>query len=148
MQSTASISTEAQSQIVILNRTTLLLSALMLAACASHEGFYEPDCVAFEGHRIKLDGGRFVWDRFTDQRVIGDDGKLVDPFPGFPKTGTYSATAGRLELLTDDGTKLDDWFYVNRGGRFYLLSGEQHEAFLESNTLPECALTVRDAGST
>ena len=128
-------------------RIVLFLSALLLAACASHEGLYEPGCIAFEGHRIKLEGGRFEWQRFTDQRVIGDDGKIVDPFPGFPKTGTYSRSATRVDLRADDGSSLDSWFLVEQGEQVYLLTGPQHDAVTAGKPIPACALVLRGAGS-
>lgn len=126
-------------------RTLIILLTVLLSACASHEGLYEPSCIAFGGDRIELQGGRFEWRRFTDQRVVGEDGKIVDPFPGYPKTGSYRWSAARLELSSNDGMKLDDWFLVEQGKRSYLLSGKQYDAYLASDTVPRCALTLRDA---
>ena len=119
--------------------------ALLITACAGHDGLYEPGCIAYEGNRIELQRGRFEWRRFTDQRVVGADGKIVEPFPGYPKTGSYGWSAGRLELSGDDGMKLDDWFLVEQQGRSYLLSGAQYDAYLANDTVPKCALTLRDA---
>lgn len=130
-----------------LTRTILFSSALLLAACATHEGLYEPGCIAFEGHRIKLDGGRFEWQRFTDQRVLGDDGKIVDPYPGFPKTGNYSLSAERVDLEADDGSSLDSWFLIERGKQVYLLTPRQHDAVTAGKPIPDCALVLRGNGS-
>lgn len=121
-------------------RTVLIVSMFSFAACASHEGLYEPACIAYEGDRIELRAGRFEWRRFTDQRTVDDAGKIVDPFPGFPKTGTYRVNNGRLELVDDNGVRLDDWYVVAQDGRRFLLTAAQHEAFVSGKTLPECAL--------
>ncbi len=121
-------------------RRILILPALLLLACASHEGMYEPACTAFEGDTIKLEDGRFTWRRFTDQRTVDDAGNVVDPFPDFPRTGTYRIASGRLELVTDDNVRLEDWYVIESAGKRYLLNGKQHGAFLESRELPRCAL--------
>ena len=125
----------------------IIISLLLSAACANHEGLYEPACIAYEGNRVELQDGRFEWRRFTDQRVVGDDGKAVDPFPGFPKSGSYRLSAGRMEFASDDGMELGDWYLVDHMRRPYLLNGEQYDAFRQSNKMPECALTRRDSGS-
>ena len=122
-------------------RTALIVSTLTFAACASHEGLYEPACIAYEGDRIELRSGRFEWQRFTDQRTVDDAGKIVDPFPGFPKKGTYDFENGRLELVDDNGVRLDDWFVVVQDGRRFLLTASQHKAFVADKALPACALS-------
>jgi hypothetical protein len=128
-------------------RTAIIVSALLFAACANHEGLYEPACIAYEGDRMTLRDGRFEWQRFTDQRSVDDDGNIVNPFPGFPKTGTYDFVAGRLELVTNDGVRLDDWFVVVQDGQRYLLTNKQHIAILDGNERPECALRLTDNDS-
>lgn len=69
-------------------------------------------------------------------------GKALEPFPGFPKTGSYRVSAGRLELVTDDDVRLDDWFIVESAERRYLLDAKQHRAFVEGGKLPACALVL------
>ncbi len=128
-------------------RHILVLPALLLLACANHEGLYEPACIAFEGDTIKLDDGRFSWNRFTDERRVDDAGKVVEPFPDFPKTGTYRVAAGRLELVTDDDVRLEDWFIIERDGRRYLLTSKQHRDFLDGGELPKCPLEFSADGS-
>lgn len=123
-------------------RTILLALALLLTACANHEGLYEPACIAYQGDRIELKDGRFEWHRFTDERIVDTDGSLVNSFPGFPKSGTYRIVSGRVELVTDRDLRLDDWFVVERGKRHYLLTAGQHDAFLQSDKLPDCALRL------
>ena len=121
-------------------RRILIVSALLLAACANHDGFYEPACIAFEGDTIELEDGRFSWHRFTDERAVDDAGTVIQPFPDFPKTGSYRVSAGRLELVTDDNVRLEDWYITESAGKRYLLNAEQHSAFREGARLPECAL--------
>ncbi len=128
-------------------RTALILLTLLIAACANHEGLYEPACIAYEGDRIELKDGRFEWQRFTDERTVDEAGKVLNPFPGFPRLGTYREKAGRLTLVTDKDVRLDDWFVVVRGEQHYLLTTRQHNAFLESGELPDCVLRLTGTGS-
>jgi hypothetical protein len=120
---------------------------LSFVACANYDGIYEPACIAFEGDRIELRAGRFSWQKFTDQRTVDAEGNIEKPFPGFPITGFYSVDAGRLRLTTEDDLPLDDWFFVNRAGRHYLLTGKEYDAFVEDDYLPKCALTLTARGS-
>ncbi len=132
---------------MILSRTLLIVLALLFSACANHEGMYEPACIAYQGDQIELQNGRFTWQRYTDERTVDAAGNVVEPFPGFPKTGAYRVTAGRLELTTDDNVRLNDWFIVEHAGQRYLLKAEQHKAFLEGGELPKCALELTAADS-
>lgn len=132
---------------MILSRTLLIVLALLFSACANQEGKYEPACIAYQGDQIELQNGRFTWQRYTDERTVDAAGNVVEPFPGFPKTGAYRVTAGRLELTTDDNVRLDDWFIVEHAGQRYLLNAEQHKAFLEGGKLPKCALKLTAADS-
>ena len=133
--------------IVTVTRTILILLALALVACASNEGTYEPACIAYEGDRLNLAAGRFEWQRFTDERVVNESGDVVAPFPGFPKSGTYRVTDDKLELVTDEGVRLDDWFVIDHAGQRYLLDAKQHNTFVDTSELPECALRFTPAVS-
>ena len=125
-------------------RITIALSiTCAVAACASHEGSYAPDCVAFEGSNISLADGRYVWERFTDQVVIGDDGEPVDPFPGFPKTGTYDVRGNTLTLRPDSGGTTTVMHVVTSDDKRYLLTGQQFEKQSRSNELDDCALVLQ-----
>jgi hypothetical protein len=126
---------------------TLALIAPLLVACAAHDGLYEPSCVAYEGDRIELQGGEFTWYRFTDERKLGNDGKPVEAFPDFPKTGKFTVDAGRITLTTADGKRLDDWFLIQHAGEHYLLTGRQHASYLGDGALPHCALKMTRPGS-
>jgi hypothetical protein len=125
----------------------LLVLALLLSACANHEGIYEPACIAYQGDKIELQDGRFTWQRYTDERTVDEAGNVVEPFPEFPKTGSYRVSAGKLELVTDDNVAMDDWFVVEHAGQRYLLDAGQHNAFLEGGELPKCALRFTAANS-
>jgi hypothetical protein len=63
------------------------LVATLLSACVSHEGTYSPGCIAYVGSNITLSDGQFVWEKFTDEVVVNDDGEIVDQFPGYPLRG-------------------------------------------------------------
>jgi hypothetical protein len=127
---------------VTLARVILIIFSSALLACASHDGLYEPACAAYEGDTLVLSGGRFEWQRFTDERVVDESGNSVTRFPGFPKTGTYRFSGQRLELLGDDGVRLQGWFAVTLDGQHYLLDTGQHNAYLDSGAVPECALKL------
>lgn len=124
------------------SRAILLLLTLSFVACASHEGVYEPACIAYEGDRLSLVAGRFEWQRFTDERIVNEAGEAVAPFPGFPKSGTYKVADGRLQLTADDNVRLDDWFTIDHAGQRYLLDAKQHNAFLADGDLPDCVLKL------
>lgn len=128
-----------------LPRISLIALVLSLFACANQDGVYQPGCTAYEGDTIELKGGRFEWRRFTDERVVGETGDVAPPFPGFPKSGGYDVSDGRLVLVTDDSVRLQDWFIVDNAGRRYLLDVEQHNAFLAGGSVPECALVFSAA---
>jgi hypothetical protein len=124
-----------------------IVLALFISACANHEGMYEPACIAYQGDKIELRDGRFTWQRYTDERTVDEAGNVVEPFPGFPKAGSYRVAADKLELVTEDNVRLDDWFIVEHAGKRYLLDAEQHKAFLDGGELPKCALAFTAADS-
>ena len=126
-------------------RLAALAFSTSLIACANQDGVYEPSCVAYEGDVLALKGGRFEWQRFTDERKFNSAGGVEKPFPEYPKTGTYRASQGRLELTTDDQERLQDWFIVDVSGQRYLLDAAQHNLFLEDGDVPDCALRLTEA---
>jgi len=127
---------------VNISRLAFLAITLLFVSCANHEGWYEPDCIAYEGDKIELRDGRFEWQRFTDQREVDQNGNVAEPFPDYPKTGTYTLSDSRIQLITKDGTALGDWFLVVHAGKRYLLTPKQHNAFTESNDMPRCVLKL------
>ena len=76
-----------------------------------------PDCQAYAGDRMEFADGRFTWDRFTDIRRVGEDGKPLDPFPGFPKSGSYAVNGNAVELRGDDGELLSTWYLHDDDGK-------------------------------
>lgn len=122
------------------NNIPLFLMLVMLVACASYEGLYEPACIAYEGDRIELRSGRFEWQRFTDERRIDAAGNVIEPFPDFPKTGTYTHETGRLTFVSSDNIRLGDWFLVDRDGQYYLLSDSQYQKYVAAAEFPPCPL--------
>lgn len=121
----------------------LIANAFALSGCASHEGLYEPDCAAFEGETIELVAGQFVWQRFTDQVVIGDNGKPVDAFPNFPKRGAYKKSGNDIVLAPDEGNGTQERRTIKRiADETYLLSEAEHQSYLEQGSMPRCALRL------
>lgn len=122
--------------------------AFALGACAAHEGRYSPDCIAFAGNRIDLADGLFVWEKFSDQVIIGEDGNVVDQFPDFPKRGTYRMEGRTVHMSSRRGAPMPHMYLVSQDGRHYLLTAEQNRDWERSGQLPNCALTRnrKDAG--
>lgn len=101
--------------------------------------------MAFEGDRLEFSGGRFVWDRFTDERRIDAAGREIDPFPDFPKTGRVQARAGRVRFYPDSGDPIDTHYLLKRGSQTYLLTRGQRRNVMSGAAIPDCALR-RNAG--
>lgn len=121
-------------------RIPILILLAILGACANHEGLYAPDCIAYEGDRVMLQGERFEWQKFTDQQQVGSDGKIIDPFPGYPKGGAFSLVDDRVEFRPDDGSVIDDYFIVQREDSHYLLTQNQHQELLVRGVMSQCPL--------
>jgi hypothetical protein len=128
-----------------LYRAGLTALLLTLWACTSRDRLYEPSCIAYEGDTVVLRDSRFEWRKFTDQIPIGADREPVDPFPDYPKSGTYRQENGRVEFKPDDGSQFDDYFMVDFLGAHYLLTEEQHQKFVVDRELQTCALRLIDA---
>lgn len=118
-------------------------AALVLASCASSiEGVFEPACIAYAGDSITMLDGRFEWRRFTDQVNVDEDGNKIDPFPGFPVTGTYEVDNEQVSLFPDSGASASERFLLNHRDDLYLLTYEQNEAVLNNEKFPVCALKL------
>jgi len=124
-------------------RVFALSMTLALGACASQDGMYEPRCIAYEGDRVSLLENRFEWHKFTDQREIDEQGKVIDPFPGYPKVGAFDLHSGRVEFRSDDGSVIDDHFIVEHLEDSYLMPQDDHQRFLIAGELSNCALRRR-----
>lgn len=118
--------------------------ACLLPACATYEGTYAPDCIAYAGDRIKLDGGRFVWDKFTDQVLVDDAGRRIDPFPEYPVLGRYRIEGERVIFDSYTGEELPDMYLRSDGRRSWLLTAEQFERWHGTDTPPDCPLILGD----
>lgn len=117
-----------------------LLAGALLTGCAAGGGVYEPACIAFEGDRVEITGKRFVWDRFTDELRVDADGREIDLFPDFPKTGRVEVRAGRVRFYPESGDPIDTHYLLKRGSATYLLSGEERTRVMSGADMPECAL--------
>ena len=116
------------------------LTAAGLAGCRSPDGRYLPDCRAYAGDELELAAGRYEWNRFTDMRRVDEAGNVVDPNPGFPKSGVFERTNGMLRLLDDGGSVIATWHAQERAGRLYLLTDAQQSAWSASGAWPDCPL--------
>jgi hypothetical protein len=117
-------------------------AAISIAACASHNGVYSPDCIAFAGDRIELDNGNFVWDQFTDQVRVNDAGEVIDRYPDYPLSGRYEMHGERITFHASTATELPDRYLVERKRQTYLLTAEQHEAWAATGDIASCALML------
>jgi len=116
---------------------------IILAGCQSIEGRYEPACEAYAGSRIQLTDSAYNWERFTDAIRIGDDGQPVDPFPDFPKRGSYERAGRTISLNDADGSSIAEFFLHEHNGVPHLLDAEQHAAVEGGGDFPECALALQ-----
>lgn len=117
----------------------VVLVVSSVAGCRAIEGDFAPGCAAYAGDRISLHNGRFSWDRFTDARRLDTDGQPVDPFPEFPKTGSYTLSGNRVDLESD-GEVLASWYLHEDGERLLLLSADQQSDWEASGRYPDCPL--------
>lgn len=119
---------------------------LLLSGCKAIDGTYQPSCVAFAGSEIRLEGGRFVWDKFTDQVVVDEQGNTVDQFPDFPRQGSYAVSNDAVTLSADTGST--ETFYLLRDeGAVYLLTSEEKSTYDATGERPRCALQRQPAGT-
>lgn len=118
-----------------------VLTGFLLAGCASHEGEYSPGCIAYAGSTISLDDSRFVWERFTDQVRVDEHGQVVDPFPGYPKRGTYTIDGQTVYLASNGGQALDRLYLHERDGTYLLLTADENASWQQTGNYPDCVLT-------
>ncbi len=116
------------------------LAGALLAGCAAGGGVYEPGCIAFEGDRIEISGKRFVWDRFTDEIRIDAEGREIDPFPDFPKSGRVEVRAGNVRFYPESGESIEMHHLLKRGSATYLLTSEERTRVMSGADMPDCAL--------
>jgi hypothetical protein len=114
----------------------------LVGGCASLDGTYTPDCIAHAGNSIKLDGGRFVWDKFTDQVLVNDAGEVVDQFPEYPVRGRYRLEGETLDFESYTGEPLPRMHMRREGNRTFLLTDRQLEAWPADRQRTRCALVL------
>jgi len=118
------------------------LIAALLFGCVSHEGTYSPDCIAYEGSNIEFSDGQFIWEKFTDQVIVDDDGEVVNQFPGYPMRGTYRIDGQIVYMQPDTGESMEHMYLHRRDNRYYLLTAEQFEAWENNSEYGDCALML------
>ena len=116
---------------------------MVLSGCASHEGNYAPDCVAFAGDKITLSGGEFVWDKFTDEVIVNDEGEVVDQFPGYPLRGTYRLEGDVVVMETAGGEAMESMYLHQHDDHTYLYTAKQFDAFKSTGQAADCALVQK-----
>jgi len=120
--------------------TTLI--AVLLCGCASYEGTYSPDCIAYEGSNVSLSDGQFVWEKFTDSVVVDDAGTVVNQFPAYPMRGSYRIEEHTLYLEAASGDALANMYLQQHNERHYLLTAGQFEAWKKTGQAATCALVL------
>ena len=118
--------------------TTLI--ATLLFGCASHDGTYSPGCIAYEGSKISLNDGQFVWEKFTDSVVVDDAGNVKNQFPGYPMRGSYRIEGQVLFLDAGPAESLANMYLQEYRKRVYLLTAEEFETWERTGTVGACAL--------
>ena len=121
--------------------TGLLLLVSVFAGCKAVDGVYLPGCQAYAGDRIELSDGQFVWEKFTDAVRVDEAGNTVDPFPGFPKRGTYQLDGQMLQMKIADENSSETMYLNRHDGRALLLTEAQHALWASSGRLDDCVLT-------
>ena len=121
-------------------RLMTIFMGVILCGCSSIEGLYLPACTAYEGDEIQLTEGRFTWRRFTDQRTVDAQGQLVDPFPGYPKSGIYEYNDPVLILTPDSDSENVGFFLMEEKRGVFLLTGAEKQRYDIDGQIPECAL--------
>lgn len=116
------------------------LFLLLLAGCASIDGTYTPGCLSHAGNSITLNGGRFVWDKFTDQVLVNDAGEKVDMYPEYPLRGRYSVEGDTVHFESYTGEPLPVMHLQRESGKTYLLTDKQRDTWLTAR--PRCPLTL------
>ncbi len=119
-----------------------LVAAVFLVACVSHEGTYSPDCIAYACSNISLSDGQFVWEKFTDEVIVDDDGEIVNQFPGYPMRGSYRIEGQIVHMESDAGVSMEKMYLHTRDNRQYLLTAEQFEAWQKTGKHADCALML------
>ena len=125
-----------------LSLVTSALFAAGLHGCVSHDGTYTPSCIAYVGSNITLSNGEFIWEKFTDEVIVNDEGEVVDQFPGYPMHGTYSINGQTVLMKSADGEVTENMYLHRRDNHSYLYSAQQFEHWQSTGENAECPLML------
>lgn len=103
--------------------------------------------MALEGDKVVFVDGSFEWHKFTDERVLDDDGNVIDPFPGYPLTGRFKLRNSVVEFVTVEGAKPEDMHLFEDEMDVYLLTAEENAAAVAGEGLPACPLRLNSRNS-
>jgi hypothetical protein len=118
------------------------LVATLLSACVSHEGTYLPGCAAYVGSKITLSDGRFVWEKFTDEVIVDDDGEKVNQFPGYPLRGSYRIDGQLVRMKSAAGAAMPPMFLSRRDEQRYLMTVDEFSAWEKTGAYGDCTLQL------
>lgn len=127
---------------MVTRMTGIVMLACAIAGCKAIDGSYQPGCAAFEGDTVTLRGGEFSWDRFTDQVSVDEDGNVIEPFPGYPRHGTYRVD-GRELIMSFAASDDSKTMHLHRHeGRVMLLTEAESAQWEQSGRYDDCVLTL------
>ena len=118
----------------------IAIFAAPLCGCVSHDGTYEPGCIAYAGSTITLTDGQFVWEKFTDEVVVNDEGNVVNQFPGYPLRGTYRINGQIVLMESTNGESLENMYLHRHDDHTYLYTAQQFEEWQSAGKRADCAL--------
>lgn len=127
----------------------LAAAILVLAGCPAHsiEGEFRPSCMAYAGDSISLHDGEFVWDKFSDQVRVDNDGNRIDQFPDHPVKGTYVVDGQRVTFSSESGVLPQFSYYLEFEQRVYLLTADEMQEWRNSGAVPRCSLVFAESSS-
>jgi len=126
-------------------KTRLLFAlgiAALLSACVSHEGTYLPGCAAYVGSKITLSDGQFVWEKFTDEVVVNDDGEKVNQFPGYPLRGSYRIDGQMVRMKSAAGAAMPTLYLGRHDEQRYLMTADEFSAWEKTGSFDDCTLQL------
>ena len=129
---------------MITRQLIVVFTMFLFAGCATYEGKYVPSCPAYAGDTIELQGGTFVWDKFSDAVAVDDDGERVDQFPDYPMQGNYRIDDEAVMFESSQGDAITTLYLQKNDGQHYLLTLMQYEQLKTAGKSAECALVRGD----
>jgi len=127
----------------IIRQHLLIVSlGILISGCVSHDGTYLPGCTAYAGNKITLNQGHFVWEKFTDEVLVGEDGEVVNQFPGYPLEGSYRIDGQMVQMEALSGETLDTMYLQNSGEQRFLLTADEFASWQQEGKRHDCALQL------